>query len=249
MILVSDERRVALVPRRTADIPWLILPDLLLAAIVLAAAAGGLRLSLDLPAGVLPLALLAYAAMAVMLWRLCGNRPLTPADRVTMGRGLLVMLLIGLLPAAGGLREEPVLPFALALTAVLLDGLDGFVARRLHCVTQAGARFDMELDAVLLLVLCLWLVQLGLAGPWVLGIGAWRYVFVLAGRLRPQLRRPLAPSQRRRVICGIQGVGLAICLAPGFPPAWVPPLAAALLALLSYSFLVDAAASWQVQKN
>ncbi len=238
-----------MVPRRAADIPWLILPDLLVAAIVLTAAAGGLRLVLGLPAGVLPLALLAYAAMAIMLWRLCGNRPLTPADRVTLGRGLLVMLLIGLLPAAGGLRAEPVLPFALALTAVLLDGLDGLVARRLNCVTRAGARFDMELDAVLLLVLSVWVVQLGLAGAWVLGIGAWRYVFVLAGRLRPELRRPLAPSQRRRVICGIQGVGLSVCLAPGFPPAWVPLLAGALLALLSYSFLVDAAASWQTDKG
>ena len=237
-----------MVPRGAAAIPWRILPDLLLGAVVLTAAAGGLRLALGLPAGVLPLALLAYTALALMLYRQRGNRMLTPADRVTLGRGLLVMLLIALLPVAGALPSASPLPFALALSGVVLDGLDGRVARQFDCATDTGARFDMELDAVLLLVVCMWLVALERVGPWVLAIGAWRYVFIAAGWLRPALRRPLAPSQRRRLICALQGLGLALCLAPAFPATWAPVLAAALLALLSYSFLVDAAAAWQTDK-
>ena len=222
-----------------------LLIDLLLGAIPLAAAAGGLRLALDLDPGVMPLALLAYAGLAVALWRQRGGAALTPADRVTLGRGVLVMLLIGLLPAAGTAQLDPALPFALGLAAVALDGVDGAVARRLHCATAAGARFDMELDALLLLVLALWVVLLGQAGLWVLAIGAWRYVFVLAGRLQPALRRPLPPSQRRRLICAIQGVGLALCIAPGMPPAASAAIALGLLVLVSYSFLVDAAALWR----
>jgi phosphatidylglycerophosphate synthase len=234
-----------LVPRQTDDSPLPILPDVLVAAIVLTAAAGGLQQGLGLPAGVLPLALAAYAALALWVWRLIGNRALTPADRVTMGRGLLVMLLIGLLPAAGTGPRVAMLPFALALAAFLLDGVDGWVARRLDCQTAAGARFDMELDAVLLLVLTVWLLRLDLAGAWVLAIGAWRYVFILAGYWRPALRRPLPPSQRRRVICGVQTGALVVLLAPDFPAGWVTPLAAVLLILLSYSFIVDLVAQWR----
>lgn len=234
-----------MVPPGTDDSPLQILPDLLVAAIVLTAAAGGLQQTLDLPAGVLPLALAAYAALALLVWRLVGNRVLTPADRVTMGRGLLVMLLVGLLPAAGSGPNVAMLPFALGMTAFVLDGIDGWVARRLGCQTPAGARFDMELDAVLLLVLTLWLLRLDLAGAWVLAIGGWRYAFILAGYWRPALRRPLPPSQRRRVICGVQTGALVVLLAPDFPAAWVPPSAAVLLILLSYSFIVDGVTLWR----
>jgi len=234
-----------LVPPATDDSPLQILPDLLVAAIVLTAAAGGLQQALDLPAGVLPLALAAYTALALLVWRLLGNRALTPADRVTMGRGLLVMLLIGLLPAAGTGPNVAMLPFAVGMTAFLLDGVDGWVARRLGCQTAAGARFDMELDAVLLLVLTLWLLRLDLAGAWVLAIGAWRYAFILAGYWRPALRRPLPPSQRRRMICGVQTGALVVLLAPDFPTLWVAPVAAVLLILLSYSFIVDGVALWR----
>ena len=234
-----------MVPQTTHRNGPALLIELLLGAIPLAAGAGGLRLALGLSPAVMGVALLAYAGLGLALWRQRGNVSLTPADRVTLGRGVLVMLLIGLIPAADALGQEPSLPFALALAAVLLDGLDGAVARRLGCATRAGARFDMELDALLLLVLGVWLVLLDRAGIWVLLIGAWRYVFVLGGWIDARLRRPLAPSQRRRVICAVQGLGLTLCLAPGLPPTLSAPLALVLFLLLSYSFLVDAAASWR----
>ena len=222
-----------------------ILVDLLLGAILLAGAAGGLRIGLDLPAGVLPLAVIAYAVLAVLLWRQRAGHALTPADRVTLGRATLVMLLIGLLPGAELMAADPAPVFAFALAAALLDGVDGAVARRLHCETQAGARFDMEVDAVLLAVLALWVYALDRAGLWVIMIGLWRYLFVLGGWIQPALARALPASQRRRVICGIQAVGLALCIAPGLPSTVATPMALALLVLVSYSFIIDAAFLWR----
>lgn len=230
-----------MVPDRS-DHRWrFILPDLLIAAIVLMGAAGGLRIAFDLSAAVPVVALVVLAVLGVLLWRHQGFRPLTPADRVTLGRAILVLLLIALLPGASALPDDSGIAFALGLVAVLLDGVDGAVARYWHCETREGARFDMELDALLLLVLCGWLVATERAGIWVLAIGGWRYAFVLAGWWLPALRRPLPPSQRRRVICGVQGFGLVVCLAPGMPAAAVTTLALGLFVLLSYSFIVDIA--------
>lgn len=232
-----------MVPLGTDRMRWPLLPDLLFAAVVLTGVAGGLRIALDLPAGIMPLALAGYFVLAGLLWYYRGQTPLTPADRITIGRAVLVMLLFGLLWAAEAFVGASHLPFALALVAVALDGVDGFVARRFDCQTAAGARFDMELDAFLLLILCGWVIQLDRVGAWVLLIGLWRYGFVLAGKIHPPLRRPLPPSQRRRVICLIQGLGLVALLAPGFPEAAAAPLAAILLALVSVSFVIDIAAS------
>jgi len=220
------------------------LPDLLVAAIGLAAAAGGLRIAFALPMSVLLVSLGGFLVFALVLIWHQGAQALTPADRVTLGRGVLVILLVGLMPAADWFVLEPGLLFALALAAVLLDGVDGAVARRFRCATAKGARFDMELDAVLLLVLCIWLFLIERAGPWVLAIGAWRYGFILAGQWRASLRSDLSPSQRRRIICAIQGIGLVLCLAPSFPVAWVPALALTLLLLLSVSFILDMRALW-----
>jgi len=226
-----------------------VLADLLIGAILLVAAAAALQQTLELTPVVLPLALFAYLGMAMVIAIARDGRPLTPADRVTLGRGVLVMLLVGLLAAAGDLAADPSVVFALALVAVLLDGVDGLVARRLDCATEAGGRFDMELDAFLLLVLCLWLLLLERAGAWVLLIGLWRYAFVAAGWGVAALKRPLPPSQRRRVICAVQGLGLAGCLIPGLPALWSSLIAAGLLILVSYSFVTDIAASWRADPS
>ena len=67
--------------------------------------------------------------------------------------------------------------------ALVLDSVDGRVARRTASTTAVGARFDMEVDAFLILVLSAYVVQS--VGLWVLTIGAARYAFVAAGWLLP----------------------------------------------------------------
>jgi hypothetical protein len=76
------------------------------------------------------------------------------ANLVTMSRLTLVTLV------AGFLREDQVPDRALAIVAlamlcVALDGIDGWLARRSRLESALGARFDMETDALLILLLSL----------------------------------------------------------------------------------------------
>nr|WP_320142322.1 CDP-alcohol phosphatidyltransferase family protein [uncultured Cohaesibacter sp.] len=123
--------------------------------------------------------------------------------------------------------------------ALLLDGIDGYLARTLNLASELGARFDMEVDAFLLLVLSIGVFLLDKAGPWVLAIGMMRYCFVIAQFFVPALKGKLLPSFRRKLICVIQGAILCLCLVPFIPPVWSGSLAFVALVLLSYSFSVD----------
>lgn len=75
-----------------------------------------------------------------------------------------------------------------ALTALLilvLDGVDGWVARRSGSSSEFGARYDTEVDALFVLALSLTLSVRGIAGPWALLAGLWRYLYVLAPLVLP----------------------------------------------------------------
>lgn len=160
------------------------------------------------------------------------------ANRVTLLRGMLVLLLAG----AVVLEDAPALAWAavaLATLAASLDLLDGALARRQGLASRFGARFDMETDALLILVLSLLAWRWERAGAWVLTSGLMRYGFVLAGRAWPWLGNGLAPSRRRQAICVVQVVALVAVLAPWWPPGVAPALAALALGSLCYSFGVD----------
>lgn len=161
------------------------------------------------------------------------------ANQVTTLRATLVAL-------AAALVGEPRLP-AIAMAAVaaslavtLLDGVDGWLARRQGIASRFGARFDMEIDALLILALSTLAWRHGKAGAWLVASGLLRYVFVAAGTLAPWLRRALPPSRRRQSICVIQIAALTLVMLPAMAPPASAWLAAAALALLGYSFLVDA---------
>lgn len=160
---------------------------------------------------------------------------LTPADRITLLRAVLgvgvavlvVLTLAGVLPD----RSWPL--FALLVPTVLLDAVDGAVARRTRTVTARGARWDMETDAAILLVLSLAVAPFA---PWVLVIGAARYLFGLAAVLWPPRRAELPFSRLRRWIAGGQAAALAIALAPMVPIVIGQVVTAVALALLVFSF-------------
>jgi phosphatidylglycerophosphate synthase len=132
---------------------------------------------------------------------------------------------------------------ALAGVALLLalDGIDGLVARQEGRASAFGARFDMEVDALLILALSVAAAGLGKAGPWVVSLGLIRYVFVLAGWIVPALARPLPPSRRRRLVCALQVAVLGLLLAPPVVPPLSSALAAAAFAALLGSFAADVA--------
>lgn len=167
-------------------------------------------------------------------------RSLGAANRVTVARGVLVALLAAL----AGERDSSLLAgiaLAIGTIAAALDGLDGWLARKSNMVSRFGARFDMETDALLILVLAVLTWQFDKAGAWVLFIGLLRYAFVVAGRMVEWLRAPLFPSLRRKAIAVVQMVALLFALAPFVPRAVSAPIAAAALATLVFSFLVDVA--------
>ncbi len=182
--------------------------------------------------------LLAISALILRFWPEPG-RSLGPANRVTLARAVLVVLLAGALAAPEWTGANAVPVATLATIALLLDGADGWVARRWHCESDFGARFDMELDAFLILVLCVHLLAMDKAGPWILAIGAMRYAFVAATRPWPWLARPLPESRRRKLMCVWQVVSLLLCLLPAIGGALATVLLALALALLAWSFALD----------
>jgi len=159
-----------------------------------------------------------------------------PADRVTLGRTVLIggCATIGILVLAGELPPRPWWLLALVIPALALDAVDGFVARRTGTSSAVGARLDMEMDAALLLVLSA--VSIRSLGWWVLALGGMRYAFVAAAWVRPRLRGPLAFSQFRRVVAAVQGITLAVALAPVFPLPIARTAVAIALVLLVISF-------------
>jgi phosphatidylglycerophosphate synthase len=164
------------------------------------------------------------------------------ANVVTAIRAAIVCL-VGTTVLSSGERPalEPALPLLIALvaTALALDWLDGYLARRSRLASELGARFDMEVDALLILVLSVTALLLEKAGPWVLLIGLMRYGFVLAQLPLPRLRAPLHDSFRRKLICVVQVGALCAILLPFILPPVSTLIAAFALVLLGYSFAVD----------
>ncbi|MFB9248243.1 CDP-alcohol phosphatidyltransferase family protein [Sphaerisporangium melleum] len=202
-------------------------------------------------AGLNPAGLLAGITCAVILsalltrsMRRSGIHALGPAGLVTLARaelagGVTALVTTGL---TGG--DVPVSYLvALAAVGLILDGVDGHVARRTGTVSDLGARFDMETDAFLILVLSVHVAAS--TGAWVLAIGAMRYVFVAAAWAAPWLRAPLRPSFARKTVAALQGVILVIVSAGVAPPPVATGLAGLALASLVWSFGRDIASLWR----
>ncbi|MCU1477246.1 MAG: CDP-alcohol phosphatidyltransferase family protein [Subtercola sp.] len=156
-----------------------------------------------------------------------------PANVVTAVRSTLVGVISGIVVASFVAPIPVGLLVALLVPTLLLDGVDGWVARRTNSASELGARFDMEVDAFLLLVLSAYVSQT--LGIWVLAIGVMRYAFVAAGWMFPWLRRQLPYRYWRKVVTAVQGIALTIA-ATGFLPLLDVALIAIALALLVESF-------------
>ncbi|MDH6696762.1 CDP-alcohol phosphatidyltransferase family protein [Streptomyces sp. MAA16] len=188
------------------------------------------------PAGWLTGIAFAVATWAVLSRALHRTRPRSfgPANRVTLGRATLVGGVTALV--ADSFESAPPVTVFVGLTAValILDGVDGKVARRTGTSTPLGARFDMEVDAFLILVLSVYVSTR--LGPWVLLIGGMRYAFVAAAWVLPWLNAPLPPSTARKTVAALQGV-LLLLAASGCLPFWATCAVTSIaLATLVWSF-------------
>src|SRR5215831_12467345 len=161
-------------------------------------------------------------AYAIVVWALLtrglehsGVGSFGPANWITLSRTALVGAVTALVVEA--FHRDPALPALVTITAValVLDGVDGQVARRTGTTSGLGARFDMEVDAFLILVLSVYMTTA--LGAWVLAIGAMRYLFVAASWFLPWMRGQLPPRFWRKVVAAVQGVALLVAAAGVLP--------------------------------
>jgi phosphatidylglycerophosphate synthase len=157
-----------------------------------------------------------------------------PADWVTLTRALLIAGVAGLV-ADSLVRPVSIMALVtLSTVALVLDAVDGQVARRTGTATEVGARIDCEVDAFLILLLSIFVSQD--YGSWVLVIGAARYALLLAGWLIPWLAAPLPPRYWGKVVAAVQGIVLTVA-ASGLLDRLAGMIAvAAALLLLAESF-------------
>jgi phosphatidylglycerophosphate synthase len=237
---------------------WWRLPDAPLRSSVVRALAAGLLVSVALASSV-ALATGAGAAFVVgcaaaftvgallVAGRVGSHHPFDrfgPANLVTLVR-------LSLLTSVAGLIGEPpaarVAWAAVGVTIVsaALDGIDGRLARRHRMSSPFGARFDMETDALLILVLSVLVWWHEKAGAWVLACGSMRYAFVAAGWVLPWLAAPLRSTLRGKTVAVLQVVGLAVALLPLVAAPASAVIAAATLGALIWSFAIDVAFLWR----
>ncbi|RFC63348.1 CDP-alcohol phosphatidyltransferase family protein [Fulvimarina endophytica] len=167
-----------------------------------------------------------------------------PANIITSVRAALTALVaaslihIGHVESKGGADLAWGLA-ALVACALLLDGVDGYAARRTRLQSRFGARFDMEVDALMIFLLSLVAFASGKAGAFVLALGGMRYAYLALHALVPRLPSTLAPSLLRKVVCVIQVAALCAIVTPVVAPPLSDAIALGALLLLSVSFARD----------
>src|SRR5580693_4233767 len=176
------------------------------------------------------------AATALLVTaRMRSDQPaILPADWVTLTRAVLTAGVAGLVADSFGRPVSVTALVTLSTVALVLDAVDGQVARRTGTATPLGARIDGEVDAFLILLLSIYVSQD--YGSWVLLIGAARYALLLAGWLIPWLAAPLPPRYWGKVVAAVQGIVLTVA-ASGLVDRTAGMIAvAAALVLLAESF-------------
>lgn len=169
-----------------------------------------------------------------------------PADTVTLVRAVLTGGVTALVAESLTGSAPVAVLVALAGAALVLDGVDGQVARRTGTASRFGARFDMETDSVLVLVLAVFVAAT--TSWWLLVIGGFRYAFGVAAWAAPWLRAPLPPRLSRKAVAVLQGVALVVASAGVAPVGAVQAGLLVVLSLLVWSFTRDVRALWRLRR-
>lgn len=154
------------------------------------------------------------------------------ANTATATRSTLVGLITAIVATSLTVPVSVAPLIGLAVPALALDAVDGWLARRTRTTTELGARFDMEVDAFLILALSVYVSQS--LGSWVLAIGLMRYGYVVAGWALPWLRTTVPPRYWRKVVAAYAGIALTVA-ASGLFPVW----ADAAVTLIALGLLIE----------
>ena len=184
---------------------------------------------------------LAWSAVAHGLHR-SGTRTWGPADSITLFRLALTGGVTTLVAESFSGRTALGTLVVLAAVAAALDAVDGQVARRTGTTSTFGARFDMEADSVLVLVLSIFVASS--LGWWVAAIGLFRYAFVVASWALPWLRGALPPRMIRKAIAALQGAILVVASADLIPLPLAQIGVGLALGFLTWSFGTDVKWLW-----
>lgn len=95
------------------------------------------------------------------------------ANWVTFFRLLILLFAVSFYPAL-----QTAVFVGLIISVMILDGLDGMLARKFKKETKFGEYFDMEVDALLASLLSVLVYKHFDIGFWILLAGAMRYIFV-----------------------------------------------------------------------
>ena len=211
----------------------------ILGAVLVTAVGGALGSGLALGAG---LALFTLAGVGVALGLRVSYRrdAFGLCNTITLVRLALTCAIAVILLTPGPVAEAGLwTAFAAALVSLALDGVDGWAARRAGLVSRFGARFDMEVDSLMALVLALVAFDTGKAGLWVLALGLPRYAFWAAAQVWPRLHGDLPERLSRKTVCVVQIGVLVVLLMPVVTPPVSTVLAVAAFAAVVWSFARD----------
>src|SRR5215467_12750489 len=222
----ADENALATI--RLATIPGMLATAALLSLVSATAGLGVAGWIAGLATGSAAGALIATA-------RTHSDQPsIHPADWVTLTRAVLVAGVAGLVADSFSRPVSITALVVLSSVALVLDAVDGQVARRTGTATPLGVRLDGEVDASLILLLSITVSRD--YGWWVLVIGAARYALLLAGWLIPWLAAPLPPRYWRKVVAAVQGIVLTVAASGQLDRLTGMIAVAAALLLLAESF-------------
>jgi hypothetical protein len=170
---------------------------------------------------------LAGAVYALVVWAVLGAalrrsriRSFGAANGVTLARATLVGCVTAIVAQTFWERESVTALVVIATVALVLDAVDGHVARRTGTTSGLGARFDMEVEAM-------------------------RYAFVAAGWAVPWLRAPLPGSMAGKTVAAMQGIVLVFAAADVAPRPVGYVAVASALACLCWSFGRDVVWLWR----
>jgi len=154
------------------------------------------------------------------------------ANTLTLIRGTLYAVVAGfvVVPPDTRFAWVPALAYG---GGVVLDKLDGTVARTVGQTTALGERLDMTFDTFGFVVAPLVAVLWGQLPVWYLSLSAARYVYRGGLAWRRYRGRPLfdePDSDLGRYLAGIQMVFLTVALTPAVPTAFVWSVAPIVLA-------------------
>jgi phosphatidylglycerophosphate synthase len=154
------------------------------------------------------------------------------ASAITATRTGILVAALGLVPDRGTWIAVA------ALANFALDGIDGWVARKLGQTSAFGARFDMESDSHTVLWLDLQLVIHSGYPVWVLWAGVLRYAFVLSRFVVDPCEFRERRSNYTRWVFSLVFVSRTFACLPDMREFALPLLAVATLAV-SASFAPD----------